>query len=202
MPIQGNPATITLQANELQSSNTMFNLADHADTIQVDDPPVVYSSFRPVPLTPTSYKNSPSTPIQALAPPDDNIEAICAEIPKKLQLGNPIWHSQEESPEDFWSKDLEVEETPCHKYMDEEGVIPGPPWSPLSPVFPKPSASVAENFITPQLVETHHVIPTYSLITENFLNAWLGTNVVVEAEWTIEPSKVLFLNMKHGISKS
>jgi len=182
--------TTSSHTNKLQSSVTMFNLADHGDTIQVDDPPVVYSSFRPVPLTSTPYKNPLSTPVQTLTAPEDNIEDVCAELPKKLQLGKPIWHSQKESPEGFWDKDFEVKEAPCHKYMDEEGVLPSPSWSPLSPVIPKTSASPTEQFTTPQLVETQHEAPRHDLITESLLNTWLGTNVVIEAEWTLEPSKV------------
>jgi hypothetical protein len=168
----------------------MFNLADHGDTVQVDDQPVVYSSFGPLPPTSMPYKNPPPTPTQTLMPPEDNVEAVCAELPKKLQLGKAIWHSEEESPQDFWDKDFEVKETPCCKYMDEEGVLPGPSWSPLSPCFPKRLVSAAEEFTTPQLIENQHGVPSYDLITESLLNAWLGTNVVIEAEWTLEPSKV------------
>jgi hypothetical protein len=168
----------------------MFSLADHAEKLQVDDPPVVYSSFRSLQLTSPQYKNPPPTVIQTLAPPEDDIEAVCAELPKKLQLGKPIWHSQEASPEDFWDKDFGVKEEPCYKYMDEEGVIPGPSWSPLSPVFPTCSASVAEDISTLQLVEIQPGPSDHKPITEHLFKAWLGTNVVIEAEWTIEPSKV------------
>jgi hypothetical protein len=128
--------------------------------------------------------------MQTLIPPEDSIEAVCAELPKKLQLGKPIWHSQEESPEDFWDKDFELEEEACYKYVNEKGVISGPSWSPLSPVSPECPASAVEEFTTLQLVETKPAPSDHKLITEHLHNAWLGTNVVIEAEWTIEPSKV------------
>ena len=188
-PALSNASTTTSQANKLQSSVTMFNLADHAEKLKVDDPPVVYSSFRSVQLTSPPCKIPPPTAIQTLAPPGNDIEAVCAELPKKLQLGKPIWHSQEESPEDFRDRDFQVAE-PCYKYMDEKGVMPGSPWPPLSLVFPACSASAAEDFSTPQLVETQPGPSDPRLITEHLFNAWLGTNVVIEAEWTIEPSKV------------
>lgn len=167
----------------------MLSLADNGDKVEVNNPPVVYSSFRPVPLTSTPYQNPPPTPIQQLTPPKDSDETVCAELPKKLQLGKPIWHSAEESPEDFWDRDYEVKEAPCQKDIDE-GVILSPSWSPISPCFPKRSASVVEEFTTLQLVEPSPTASDNKLITEHLLNAWLGTNVVIEAEWTLEPSKV------------
>jgi hypothetical protein len=170
----------------------MFNLADGGDVMQEDDPPVVFSSFRPVPPTSTPHKKPLPTPAQILTPPDNNIEAVCAELPKKLQLGKAIWHSEAESPEDFWDEDFEVKEARCYSDLDDEGVLRSPSWSPLSPGFPKHLASAAGEFITPQTVETQHPASTYDLATEPLLNAWLGTNVVIEAEWTIEPSKVYF----------
>jgi hypothetical protein len=168
----------------------MFNLTDHGDTMQVDSPPVVCSSFRPVSPLSTAHKKPPSNPVQTLTPLADDVEAVCAEIPKKLQLGKAIWHSAEESPEDFWDKDFEVKEAPCYEYEDEEGVIPGPCWSPLSPYFPKRSASAAEKFITPHIVETQPAISEDELITESLLNAWLGTSVLTDPEWTELPSRV------------
>lgn len=136
------------------------------------------------------HKKPLSTPVQTLIPPDNNIEAVCAELPKKLLLEKAIWHSEAESPEDFWDPDFEVKEARCYNDIDEEGVLRSPSWSPLSPWFPKHPASAAREFYTPQIVETLHPAPEYDLITEPSLNAWLGTNVIIEAEWTIEPSKV------------
>ncbi len=168
----------------------MFNLAADGEKMQVDDPPVVFSSFRSVSSVSTPYKNPLPTPIQNLTSLGDNIGAVCAELPGKVQLGKAIWHSEEESPEDFWDRDFEVKETRCQNDMDEEIILGSPSWSPLSPFFPKRSDSAAQGFATPQIIETQHATPTHNLITESLLSAWLGTNVVVEAEWTIEPSKV------------
>jgi hypothetical protein len=170
----------------------MFNLADGDGAMQIDDPPVAFSSFRPVPPSSMPHEKLLSTPTQTLTPPDNNVEAVCAELPKKLQLGKAIWHSEAESPEDFWDEGFEVKETRCYSNLDDEGVFRSPSWSPLSPWFPKHVASAAGEFTTPQIVETQRPASTYDLATEPFLNAWLGTNVAIEAEWTIEPSEVYF----------
>jgi hypothetical protein len=167
----------------------MFNLPDNGDKMEVNNPPVVYSSFRPIPLISPPFKNTPPTPIQQLTPPKNDDETVSAEKSNKIQLGKPIWHSREQSPEDFWDRDYEVKEEPCQKDLDE-GAIRSPFWSPISPCFPKRSASVVEEFTTLQLVETQPTASDSKLMTEHLFNAWLGTNVVIEAEWTIEPSKV------------
>jgi len=166
----------------------MFSLTGNDDKMQVDVPRVVFSSSRPVSPTTTPYKKQLSTPIETLTTPDNNIEAICAELPEKLQLGRPIWHSEAESPEEFLNPDYEVKEAQC--INDIEGVLRSPSWSPLSPCFPKHPTSPTEKFTTPQLVEKPYPAPKNDLTPELLLSSWLGTNVLVESEWTIEPSKV------------